>query len=68
MKRDSLPSRQPLARTDAERQAKYKRSGRQIACVIRDPAALAGLDRLQRKHGGVTAAVTEALAFAARWS
>ena len=48
--------------TDAQRAAKYKRSGRQIACVIRDPAALAGLRILERKHGGVTAAITAALA------
>jgi hypothetical protein len=45
----------------AERAARYKASGRQIACVIRDPAALAALDRLADKHGGVTAAVTAAL-------
>lgn len=47
--------------TGAARQAKYVASGRQIACVIRDPAALAALDRLAEKHGGVTAAVTAAL-------
>ena len=47
--------------SDAERAARYKASGRQIACVIRDPAALAALDRLAEKHGGVTAAVTAAL-------
>jgi hypothetical protein len=45
----------------AERQARYAASGRQIACVIRDPAALAALERLAHKHGGVTAAVTYAL-------
>ena len=48
--------------TDAERKARYKASGRQIACVIRDPAALAALDELSEKHGGVTAAVTAVLA------
>jgi len=47
--------------TDAERAARYKASGRQIACVIRDPAALDALGRLVAKHGGVTAAVTAAL-------
>lgn len=41
--------------------AKYRASGRQIACVIRDPDALAALDRLVEMHGGVTAAVTAAL-------
>lgn len=62
MKRDSLPNRQPeRPATGAERQAKYAAAGRQIACVIRDPAALAALDRLAEKHGGVTAAVTVAL-------
>src|SRR5574337_1256871 len=45
-------------RTDAQRAAKYKRSGRQIACVIRDPDALAALNLLSRKVGGVTAAIT----------
>lgn len=50
------------AATGAERQAKYVSSGRQITCVIRDPAALAALDRLIDEHGGVTAAVTAALA------
>ena len=45
----------------AERAARYKASGRQIACVIRDPTALAALDALAQEHGGVTAAVTAAL-------
>lgn len=51
----------PRPRTGAERQAKYVQSGRPIACVIRDRAALDALDRLVRTHGGVTAAVTYAL-------
>lgn len=51
--------------TDAERKARYKASGRQIACVIRDHDALAALDTLSEKHGGVTAAVTAALVSAA---
>lgn len=51
----------PRPRTGAERQAKYVQSGRPIACVIRDPSALAALDTLQRKHGGVTAAITHVL-------
>ena len=54
-----VPARHP--RTAAERQAKYVESGRQIACVIRDLDALAALERLAHKHGGVTAAVTYAL-------
>ena len=62
MSNNSLPNRQPARpATGAQRQAKYASSGRQIACVIRDPAALAALDALSEKHGGVTAAVTAAL-------
>ena len=50
------------ARAKADkRQARYTASGRQIACVIRDPDALAALRALERKHGGVTAAVSAAL-------
>ena len=51
----------PRPRTGAERQSKYVQSGRQIACVIRDPDALAALRALERTHGGVTAAVSAAL-------
>jgi hypothetical protein len=54
MKRDKQP-RRPA--TGAERQARYSASGRQIACVIRDERAIAALDRLAEKHGGVTAAI-----------
>lgn len=62
MNSKSLPKRQvERPATGAERQAKYAGSGRQIACVIRDPDALAALDALAAKHGGVTAAVTAAL-------
>lgn len=48
-------------KTGAQRQAAYAATGRQIACVIRDPQALKALERLEAKHGGVTAAVTAAL-------
>lgn len=51
----------PKPKTPAERQAAYAASGRAIACVLRDPVALKALERLQAKHGGVTAAITEAL-------
>lgn len=51
----------PRPRTGAQRQAKYTQSGRQIACVIRDPVAIDALAKLARKHGGVTAAVSAAL-------
>lgn len=50
-----------MAKTGAEREAKRRASGRAIACVIRDPDALAALALLEREHGGVTAAVTAAL-------
>jgi hypothetical protein len=48
-------------KTGAQRQAASVARGRQIAVVLRDPAAIAALDRLTEKHGGVTAAVTAAL-------
>jgi hypothetical protein len=51
----------PKPKTGAQRQAAYTASGRQIACVIRDPDALKALEKLEAKHGGVTAAVTAAL-------
>ena len=48
-------------KTPAQRQAAYVASGRQIACVLRDPKAIKALDKLTATHGGVTAAVTFAL-------
>lgn len=48
-------------KTGAERQAKVRAAGRQIAVVIRDKAALAALAKLEARHGGVTAAVVHAL-------
>lgn len=52
-------------KTGAQRQAALRDKGRQIAVVLRDPAAIAALDKLTAKHGGVTAAVTHALHAAA---
>ena len=52
-------------KTGAQRKAASVARGRQIAVVLRDPAAIAALDRLTEKHGGVTAAVTAALIHAA---
>lgn len=52
-------------KTPSERQAAYIAKGRQIAVLIRDPAALKSLERLESKHGGVTAAITFALHAAA---
>ena len=60
-KLEKTHTRTASASVNAQRAAKYKRSGRQIACVIRDPDALAALRALERKHGGVTAAVSAAL-------
>lgn len=52
-------------KTGAQRQAASVARGRQIAVVLRDPAAIAALNKLAEKHGGVTAAVTAALVHAA---
>ena len=52
-------------KTGAERKAESVARGRQIAVVLRDPAAIAALDKLTDKHNGVTAAVTAALVHAA---
>jgi hypothetical protein len=49
----------------AARTAAYRSTGRQIACVLRDDKAIAALDKLATKHGGVTAAITYALHAAA---
>jgi hypothetical protein len=49
------------AKTGAQREAKRRTQGRAIACVIRDRDALSALAALERKHGGVTAAVVAAL-------
>lgn len=51
----------PRDPTGAQRQAKRRESGRQVSIVLRDPAALAALDRLSEQHGGPTAAITAAL-------
>jgi hypothetical protein len=47
--------------TGAERKAASVARGRQITVVLRDDKAIATLDRLAAKHGGVTAAITHAL-------
>lgn len=52
-------------KTGAERQAKVRAAGRQIAVVIRDTDALAALSKLEKIHGGVTPAVVHALKVAA---
>lgn len=55
----------PKPKTGAQRQAAYASKGRQVAVVLTDEAAIAALDRLAAKHGGVKAAVTHALTHAA---
>lgn len=52
-------------KTGAERKAESVARGWQIAVVLRDPAAIAALDKLVVKHGGITAAVSYALVHAA---
>lgn len=52
-------------KTGAQRQAALRDKGRQVAVILRDPAAIAALDKLAEKHGGVTAAVSAALVHAA---
>jgi hypothetical protein len=53
--------KKPEPKTAAERKADSVARGRQIAVVLRDEVAIAKLDHLTEKHGGVTAAVTHAL-------
>jgi len=50
-----------MKKAKPNRQAAYRAQGRQIAVVLRDPAAIAALDALIAKHGGVTAAVHAAI-------
>ena len=53
-------------KTGAQRVADSKSRGRQIAVVLRDPQAIAALDSLAERHGGVTAAVSHALVSASQ--
>ena len=55
----------PKPKTGAQRQAAYAARGRQIAVVLTDDKAIATLDRLAKREGGVKAAVTAALHAAA---
>jgi len=43
----------------------FRNAGTEIEFFLRDPAAIAALDKLAEKHGGVTAAVSAALVHAA---
>lgn len=49
------------AKTGAERQAAHRSRGRTFTVTLRDKPAIAALDRLISKHGGVTAAIVAAL-------
>ena len=55
----------PKPKDGAARQADYRSRGRQIAMVLTDPKAIATLERLEKREGGVKAAVTAALHAAA---
>ena len=45
----------------AARQRRYRERGRQVAVVLRDPNAIAALERGVALHGGPLAAITAAL-------
>jgi hypothetical protein len=49
------------AKTPAQRQAAHRARGRTFTVTLLDKDAIAALDRLIAKHGGVTAAVVAAL-------
>lgn len=49
------------AKTGAERQAAHRSRGRTFTVTLLDSVAIAALDRLIAKHGGVTAAIMAAL-------
>lgn len=52
-------------KTGAERQAAHAAKGRAVAFVLTDPASIKALAKLEKRHGGVKAAVSAALAHAA---
>lgn len=54
----------PTPTSGAQRQAKYVKSGRPVSCVLRNRTAIAALRRLEKTHGGVTAAITAAVLLA----
>jgi hypothetical protein len=51
--------------TGAQRQAQFRKSGRQVSVVLRDDVAILALDELASAAGGVSAAITAALKHAA---
>jgi hypothetical protein len=48
-------------KSGAARQAAHRARGRTLTVTLTDKAAIAALDRLIAKHGGVTAAIVAAL-------
>lgn len=51
----------PSKRVAKSRAKSIEAGARRVEVILRDPSAIAGLDRLTDKHGSVTAAVTVAL-------
>lgn len=49
------------AKTSAQRQAAHRARGRTFTVTLTDKAAIAALDRMIAKHGGVTAAIVSIL-------
>jgi hypothetical protein len=56
-----MATKKAAAKTPAERQAAYRERGRQIAFVLRDPAAQDALDHGVKLYGSIVAAITHAL-------
>lgn len=52
-------------KTGAQRQAAHAAKGRAVAFVLTDAASIKALARLEKRHGGVKAAVSAALVHAA---
>lgn len=64
MKPDAAPRHDPdslTTRVTRSRAKAIESGARRVEVILRDPAAIAGLDRLANKLGSVTAAVTAAL-------
>lgn len=55
------PAKRPRPAAPGERQARYRESGRQVAVVLRDPAAIVALEALVEAEGSQRAAIEYAL-------
>lgn len=62
MKPDASRPDSPSVRVARSRAKSIQAGARRIEVILRDPVALAALASLEHAHGGVTAAVTFALA------